>query len=455
VEAEDSGAASDVAELAARFSASSGAGLSRELASDLALEIVFNEIVEQACLATGATGAAIALKRDEEMICRATSGSTAPDLGSPLDTSAGLSGECIRTLRTQRCDDVLTDPRADVAASLRLGVRSVMVMPLFRGEELLGVFELFSSRACAFGDRDERTLEALASRTLASLERAAQPPVETHPVLERAGALGSGVEGSESDTQVQAEGDQDAATNTGILAAGEGRAGRNGLDVITSVLAVAVLACAVLLGVLLGRHLGAPNKKTRLHPASRSAVSAAAPAVGAAGSATSRKVSEAGPPPPPAVSSKPRVNSAVPPGGLLVFENGKEVFRMAPTPGESGAAAADHAIGMQRAASLEPEKKQQTVLELPPAEVDSSLLHRVDPKYPDEARQHQIQGAVVLEVHINPDGAVEAVHLVSGPPQLMQAATDAVKQWRFKPRTENGEEVRMHTLVTLNFQLPQ
>jgi TonB family protein len=453
---ENPAGATDVAELAARFSASSGAGLSRELAADLALEIVFNEIVEQACLATGATGAAIALKRGEQMICRATSGLTAPDLGSPVDTSAGLSGECIRTLRAQRCDDVFTDPRADVVASFRLGVRSVIVMPLVRGEELLGVFELFSSRACAFGDRDERTLEALVSRTLASLERAAQPPpVEIHPVLERAGGLGSGVEGSGSDAQVQAEGDEDAATNTEILAAGEGRPGRNGLDVITSVLAVAVLASAVLLGVLLGRHLGAPNKKTRLHPASASAVSAAAPAVGAPESATSRKVSEGGPPPAPAVSSNPRVSSAVPPGGLLVLENGKEVFRMAPTPGESGAAAADHAIGMQRAASLEPEKKRQTVLELPPAEVDSSLLHRVDPKYPDKARQQQIQGAVVLEVHINPDGAVEAVHLVSGPPQLAQAATDAVKQWRFKPRTENGEAVRMHTLVTLNFQLPQ
>ena len=56
-----SGAESDLGELAALFAAHSGGGLSAEVSTDLALEIVLNEIVEQACLATGATGAAIAL----------------------------------------------------------------------------------------------------------------------------------------------------------------------------------------------------------------------------------------------------------------------------------------------------------------------------------------------------------------------------------------------------------
>jgi hypothetical protein len=78
----------DLADLATRFSAQSGGGLSPELSADLALEIVLNEIVEQACLATGATGAAIVLEREGEMVCRASSGSTAPELGSRLDISS-------------------------------------------------------------------------------------------------------------------------------------------------------------------------------------------------------------------------------------------------------------------------------------------------------------------------------------------------------------------------------
>src|SRR5208282_125903 len=164
----------DFADLAARFAAHSGGGLSAELSADLALEIVLNEIVEQACLATGATGAAVVLPRDGEMMCRASNGPTAPELGARLDTASGLSGECVKTHRTQRCDDVRVDPRADSEASQRLGVRSVMVMPLLRGEELVGVIELFSSRAYAFGDRDEGTLEVLAARILSNLDRAAK-----------------------------------------------------------------------------------------------------------------------------------------------------------------------------------------------------------------------------------------------------------------------------------------
>lgn len=100
----------DVSQLAAHFAAQTGGGLSPELSNDLALEIVFNEIVVQACLTTGATGAAIALERGGEMVCRASSGSTAPALGSRMDAASGLSGECIRTRQTQRVDDVLADP---------------------------------------------------------------------------------------------------------------------------------------------------------------------------------------------------------------------------------------------------------------------------------------------------------------------------------------------------------
>lgn len=109
---------------------------------------------------------------------------------------------------------------------------------------------------------------------------------------------------------------------------------------------------------------------------------------------------------------------------------------------------------MQRAASIEREQNEQKVIELPPAEAESILVQRVEPQYPEHARQQQVQGAVVLEVHIAADGTVEAAHLVSGPPQLVQAATDAVKQWHFQPRTKNGQPARMHTLVTLMFGLP-
>src|ERR1700751_1960962 len=69
----------DLAQLAAVFSAHGG-GVSPGLSNDRALEIVLNEIVVQACLSPGATGAAIGLPRNGEMVCRARDGATAPTL---------------------------------------------------------------------------------------------------------------------------------------------------------------------------------------------------------------------------------------------------------------------------------------------------------------------------------------------------------------------------------------
>jgi TonB family protein len=132
-------------------------------------------------------------------------------------------------------------------------------------------------------------------------------------------------------------------------------------------------------------------------------------------------------------------------GSLRVFENGKEVFRLpAEVPANARAENPAGRNGVQRASSVEAITPQAA----------GSVLERVEPQYPEQARQQKIQGPVVLEVHIGRDGAVEEVKLVSGQPVLADAAMAAVKQWRFKPRVEQGKAVEMQTMVTLNFRLP-
>ncbi len=420
----------DLAQLAARF-AQSGTGLSPELSTDLALEIVLNEVVEQACLTTGATGAAIALERDGEMVCRASSGATSPALGSRLDSASRLSGECIRTHRTQRSDDVLADARVDPAASQRLGVRSVMVMPLLRGDEVAGLFELFSSLPHAFGERDERTLEALAVRVLSSLECAAHPlPPQNEPVLL---------------PEIQE-----------IIPEIPENSPERGTDFVSWALRGAVLVCTVMLALLLGRHLGTPKTMLRPHPvAPPSAVSPAPTVISPPLDAITAGKQEGTAAAQPSAPAKGK-ERAVPPGSLQVFENGKEIFRMPPGQGETEQNPAESSSpalgsGLPRASSAEPEK----VVELSPTMAEGSLLHRVEPEYPEDARQQQIQGAIVLDVHIGGDGAVQDVQINSGPPELAQASIDAVMQWRFKPRRANGRPVPMETRITLNFRLPQ
>lgn len=439
----------DLADLTARFAASSGPGLSAELSAELALEIVLHEIVEQACLATGATGAAIVLERDGEMVCRATSGPTAPQLGARMDAESGLSGECMRTRRVLRCDDAMTDPRADVEASARLGVRSVIVFPLVRshrGEDprdvtTLGILEAFSSRPAAFGDRDEHTLEALAGSVLQTLERAAELPAQ---VQENSAAL------PESATDPQLE----------LASVAPSRSGwdLSGLDIVTRALGVVVMGLAVWLGVRVFQHLSSkqslPAKatSTKVLATDSGRTNGAASGSHAGSPVVPAPTSPASKPAAPAANlARARETSSPPEGSLLVFENGKEVFRMPPSSGSAETPDTAQGNGLERAASVQPER----VVDVAPDVAEGSLIHRVEPEYPEQARQQQIQGAVVLEARIGPDGAVQELKLVSGPPLLAEAAIAAVKQWRFRPRQAHGAPAEMQTTVTLNFRLPR
>jgi len=132
---------------------------------------------------------------------------------------------------------------------------------------------------------------------------------------------------------------------------------------------------------------------------------------------------------------------------LRVYENGREVFRMAPTPGQ--ALNRGEGSGVERASTVESEG----IVKLAPDAAEDSLVHRVEPEYPEQARQQQIQGAVVLETRINPDGIVGDLKVVSGHPLLADAAMAAVKQWRFRPHSVNGRQVEMQTRVTIKFTL--
>jgi TonB family protein len=81
------------------------------------------------------------------------------------------------------------------------------------------------------------------------------------------------------------------------------------------------------------------------------------------------------------------------------------------------------------------------------------LITRVQPQYPDDAREAHIQGAVVLKALIDANGNVEDLTLVSGHPLLAPAALEAVKQWKYRPYSLNGQPVKVETQITVNFQL--
>ena len=81
------------------------------------------------------------------------------------------------------------------------------------------------------------------------------------------------------------------------------------------------------------------------------------------------------------------------------------------------------------------------------------LLHAVQPIYPVQAQNLGVQGMVTLSTLIGRDGRVQNVSLVSGHPLLAPAAAVAVRQWVYKPYTQNGEPVEVETTIMVTFTL--
>jgi len=83
----------------------------------------------------------------------------------------------------------------------------------------------------------------------------------------------------------------------------------------------------------------------------------------------------------------------------------------------------------------------------------ASIITQTHPVYPPLARQARIQGTVVLHAIIDKEGKVAQLEVISGHPLLVQAALDAVKQWRYKPTQLNGDPVEVDTTIQVTFTM--
>ena len=441
-------------------------GTPAELTRDLQL----NDIVAQACLATGATGAAIALARGDELICRASTGKTAPDLGVRLNTEYGLSAFCVHTRQTQRCDDSDFDPRVDAEACRQLGVRSLLVIPMIYGDFLLGIFEIFSPHSFAFHDRDAETLLALSRSVLIALgisttpeesQAAAAEPVappapaaptrfhfsdllaaERDPLAEEPAPVSNPwpheivaakfpeVPGVRQELRAEASNPVPAEQSSPQF-----KMVPPARDYWTGILTFLVVALALVLGWMLGHgHLARKNAAREELRAAVAAQQANSPVPGQAENADLGDAIESPSPPQPSTGKHQKAKAD--PGGLVVYENGKIIFRQQTPP---------------RAAK---EAKQDDAPLLAPDVAGALLARRVEPHYPERARRQNVQGAVILQALINQDGGVQQLKVLVGNTDLAVAAIDAVRQWRFKPYALKGKASQFETRITVNFALP-
>jgi TonB family protein len=87
-----------------------------------------------------------------------------------------------------------------------------------------------------------------------------------------------------------------------------------------------------------------------------------------------------------------------------------------------------------------------------PASVMENLVsYRVEPTYPDNAKEQNLRGTVVLDAVVGRDGTVVDLQPRSGPEPLVSAAMDSVRWWRYRPYEVNGAPATTATTIVVNF----
>ncbi len=452
---------------------------------DLALDLVLNELVVRAAKATRAGSAALALARGEELVCRAATGPLAPDLGVPLSTRDGLSGACLQTRQPQLSVDTELDPRVDPAVSRHLGIHSILIVPVFdltdkdltdkdrTGKDLndndsndqhaqvSGLLEVFSATPAAFSDSDQKLLESFAEACArirrAAIELSQRPPAATAVLPEivlpeivppdvRMNTVPS--EFNPSALVPPAFPPPDAIAESSLPTRRPPHHPRT-LEVWTLVLGTLAIVATLAVSFLIGSRIG------WLRTSASSAQISLPPTISKPGE--SPKFGAA--PKPARTKTKPAAPAS---DELVVYEKGKVIFRMKPTPTKpdwpqhlpaNSVAARQSSDGIIEASSTTKVAPSHSVW-LAPAQAEARLLIRAEPHYPPEAIAAHRAGNVVLEVQVAEDGSVSNVRTLSGDPELAAAAAEAVRHWRYQPYRRHDHPAQFQTDVTLSFALP-
>jgi GAF domain-containing protein len=153
------------------------------------LTTVMNTLVERMRELADADGAVIELAEGEWMVYRAGSGTAAPHVGVRVPIASSLTGLCVREGRLLRCDDSETDPRVDRQACRRVGVRSMIVVPLRHGGQVVGVLKVLSGRPAAFGNEVADMLELMSGLLAAAMSQVAEFDAKQALLAERTASL--------------------------------------------------------------------------------------------------------------------------------------------------------------------------------------------------------------------------------------------------------------------------
>lgn len=404
------------------------------------LQAHLQSLADEILLLARGDGVGIALAENGELRCRAASG-IAPPLGTRIDARSGLTGACLGTGTLLRCDDSEVDTRVDRQVCRALGIRAMVCVPVNAGNEVVGIFEIFSSQPGAFLNIDSAVLHAKAeeiANCFAAEEALARAAVASVADLGSAGDLAPSWTPAPQQEHLPARfplSSRSWQAVLGVLVLSLGmflllRAIRASGPAASAWIAPQAASAAPRAAPpeRADTNSVAPRQHTRVRSRSLGTrFSGQALIVASAASSHSATansgLSESAPPPlPPETALEAKASGSDPLNGLVTSLPAAQP-------------------------SLPQELRVSTGIPQP------VLMQRVEPVYPVLAKQSGIEGAVVLEARVNSSGQVNDLRVASGNSLLAAAALRAVRQWRYRPPRLNGKPVELPIRITLNFEL--
>lgn len=428
--------------------------LRQQIEAGASIDVILAAIAAAAQNLSRASGAAIAMGHDGVVLCVGRSGDTAPELGAQLSVDSGISGECIRSGKSLLCDDTQLDSRVDPDVCLRLGLRSIIAVPLYSADGMVGILEVFSSYPSNFSSGHVETMQNLAALVALAHNRISGTDRIAEEIRE---SMVLPVASSPTEVALAAVATAEPRTIEWLRDSEPPTEARK----IPYWLAAPILVLIMLsFRVWMAWHepvVTPTHSPVAAQPANDSAdsieLSFTPPRSGKhhAGrdAAKVREKSSDGADTPEIVVHK--------------FEGQSEPDSKE-TKTQAAAAETDNdapqlpllntnnaALGtILQKSSVIPTK----ALPISQGVVRGSLEYRVQPKYPEQALSMRLSGPVVLLASINETGNVHHLKVVSGPPVLAEAAIDAVRQWRYQPSRLNGVPIGIETQITVNFKAP-
>ncbi len=434
----------------------------------MTLGLILNEIANQARFITSATGSAVLLIQNQAPVCSASSGANARDASEYFSECSAIDGFSWQKGLPRLCDDVETDHRFDLARCRSLGIRSFMIVPIQDDDKrVIAIIQAFSPRSQAFYDRDLLALQNLGRRII----------VHRKQVEPNAGC----------DTEIFEKIDQNSVPEIMKKEAPHSRPGwfdrwkpaiaRERVNVFLGTL---IILLAILLGWTLGRSERESARRNRQHspaPVVNSSQPAVIPTDASTGntvpvtnqstesltssSGTQEVITGEDQSHPEGEGHRNRLkvkHSSVKPApsealsnDLLVFDNGKQVFPMSAAHPEHPSD--DLANSPQKQSEPESQDHKSSVA-VSENIAEEHLLERIEPDYPESAREQHLQGTVILNIQVGKNGRVRGLSRISGDSQLTLLAAKAVRRWKFTPLVRDGSPVDFDSQITLNFALP-